>query len=485
MSGPSRLGRAGLALLAIGVVAAFLAAAAFRRLNFDELVTVRSGWLLANHLNGLPSSAMPLNFLAGTLASHVEDPGTLFLVLRLFVAGGVLAALLWALRAAGGGAVTVTALIVTLLQATFVVHGLEFRYEAAILVGLLLAFGALCRGGRSAPLLGLLVPFLAAHHLKGIFFGLVVSALALFSLRRERRLTRVFLAAMAAGFVLWIGGAAASGLLPKVAGFYRQFAGVASNAEHWWPWESLGPAFSRDAVWWIAGASALVVTIRVLSSLPPEARLVSPDLFAAVLAVAGLAFLFMHPHPWAYMLAPPAPFFAFLMARRLLEMPARVAAAVAALFALGLALQGSVGQGGPWVAYSASFNAPRAPEVETLRMLKRLARPGEKVIDPSGLAYFLPPCQPEWYVDSIFLPAARVGHWMAGLKDVSPAECPWVVHTYRIDMLPKTAQRHIRAEYLFVRGGLGLPRGDPRLLTTSWPAIPFGPIPSFFGDEPP
>jgi hypothetical protein len=474
--------RAGLLLTALLLCAAFLSAAAYRRLNFDELVTVRSGWLLVHGIDGLPSSPMPFNVFSGLLATALPDAGALFVVLRLLVAGGTLAALVWTFAAAGRWTVTLAALALTLLQAAFTVHGLEFRYEAAILLALVLGFGWLTRSRRGDFLfLGLAVSLLAAHHLKGAFFGVVLYGLALLKGRGVPGARPRLHAGLIAGLATWLAGAAALGFLPKVIAFYRMFAGLAASAPgRLWPWRALEPAFARDAAWWVAGGAALGWSVVLLIRRSGEERMASPDLPAVTLALASLVFLFLHPHPWAYMLAPAAPFVAFLMVRRFLEMspPAR-AASLLAIF-IGLLLQ-NAGPSPIGSMYWASFEAPRNKEVATLRLLRRVARPGEKVIDPSGLAYFLPPCRPDWYVDSLFLEATRQGRWMADLGSVSPSDCPWVVDTYRLEMLPEAARSLIGSEYLFIPGGLGLPRGDPRLSRPElWNDLALGRIDSFW-----
>ena len=63
----------------------------------------------------------------------------------------------------------------------------------------------------------------------------------------------------------------------------------------------------------------------------------------------------------------------------------------------------------PVAAWRRGFAAPRAPEVEALRRLRAEARSDEGVLDPSGVAYFLPPCTREWYTDTLFAERAERG----------------------------------------------------------------------------
>ncbi len=99
--------------------------------------------------------------------------------------------------------------------------------------------------------------------------------------------------------------------------------------------------------------------------------------------------------------------------------------------------------------------------------MRRLAAPGERVFDPSGLVYFLPPCTREWYVDTLFESGARTGTWMADAAALSPQACPWVLFTYRIGMLPEPVRSNLAWGWERRAWGLGLRRTDARL-----PALP-------------
>lgn len=110
---------------------------------------------------------------------------------------------------------------------------------------------------------------------------------------------------------------------------------------------------------------------------------------------------------------------------------------------------------------------------------RRLAAPGERVFDPSGLAYFLPPCAREWYLDTLFEPGARTGAWMADAAALSPEACPWVLFTYRLEMLPAPAKARLVSGWERRVWGLGLRRGDPRLADLP-PARPGDEITTFW-----
>jgi hypothetical protein len=464
--------------------AAFLVAAALRRLNFDEALALRAGFLSLSHIQAEPPFAMPFTVALGALGRAVWNPGAVFLIARIVVALSVLAAMFRSLRRASGEVgVAALAGTLTLLQATFFVHGLEFRYDAAILLAMLLALPALVRG-RSGDLLllGVLSGWLAAHHIKGVVLAMALGVFGVLRARgRPPALGRFVVGAL--GFVGgWFLLAAALGILPDVLKVYTSFAGVAAGAEtRPGPWEALGGTFRRDAVWWLVALAGVGGTLVRFRGRTLDAEVASPDLWALGLAAVPLGFLFVHPHPWPYMLALPAPFLAFLAARRFLEIPSargRLAATASIVALVGVQ---SLTRFSPFPVFSASLTARRDTEVATLELLRRVARPGDRIIDPSGLAYFLPPCTRQWYLDSLFREKAWKGTWMAGMKSFDPAACPLVLDTYRLGMLPPMVRERLAQNYVGVSGAIGLWVGDPREReAASWPSLPAGVLDSFW-----
>jgi hypothetical protein len=462
--------------------AAFLAVAVTRRLHFDEALLVRSGWLLVGRVEAAPAFAMPATLAAGGLAHAVADPGDLFTFLRLATGLAVLAALAFAARRActSGGQVA-AAMALSLLSYAFVAHGLEFRYDAAILVGLLVAFGLVVRGQEADfAWLGACASLVAAHGVKGLFFGGALLAFGVARALGDRRALVRLAAGAAAAFGAWIALAVATGALPSVVGTYGAFARLGAGAARVWPWQSsLATTFVRDLAFWTVASAAGVSAVRVLRTRGADPRN-EPETWALLFLAATLSFPFVHPLPWPYMLALPAPFAAILMVRRSVawasgraRLPALALAAAALLVQMGV-FQSAVGS-----AYWASIAAPREPEVAALRLLRRLGLPGDRVFDPSGLAYFLPPCTREWYLDTLFQPAAARGEWMADAVSLDPAACPWILFTYRLEMLPPAARVRLARDWERRAWGLGLRRGDGRLselppsrrddeLTTFW-----------------
>ncbi len=454
-------------VLAASLAAALVFAASLRRLHFDEALVIRSGWLLTGHVPASPPFAMPATLAAGAAARWIEDPGALFLALRLLTSVSVLAALAWAARRACASAGQAAAAVcLTLLSYAFVAHGVEFRYDAAILVGLLVAFGLVVRArDGDFALLGGVAAFVAAHHVKGLLLGAAVLA---FGVARgwgdRRRLVRL-LAGAGVVAAAWLAIAAACGILPEVFATDLVFSRLGASTARLWPWQSsMATTFVRDLAFWLAAFAAAIGAILELVRRRPPGWREDVDVWALLFLIVTLGFPFVHPMPWPYMLALPAPFAAILLARRgaawargRARLPALAAVAAAVGFQT-FAARSPVG-----AAYWISLASPREPEVEALRLLRRVASPSERVFDPSGMAYFLPPCTRDWYIDSLFREGAREGTWMAEVPALDPAACPWVLFTYRVDMLPYASKVRLAAGWERRAWGLGLRRGDPRL----------------------
>jgi hypothetical protein len=77
------------------------------------------------------------------------------------------------------------------------------------------------------------------------------------------------------------------------------------------------------------------------------------------------------------------------------------------------------------------------------------------VLDPSGLAYFTPSCNAEWYTDSLFYRLAQRDEWMTHLASELD-ECRFLLRTNRLGMLPEKARIRVEADFVAVPGGGGL-----------------------------
>jgi hypothetical protein len=451
---------------AVALAALFVLLAATRRLNFDESLALRAGRLECLGAGAEPPFVMPATLLFGALSLVVDDPGLVFLLLRLGVAAAVLAALLSLLRASRlSTSRCALAVAVLLAMAAFATHGLEFRYDAAILVGLMLAVAAMARGtagGVSAAAAAL--AFVALHQTKGALLAAVLLPVVAVLNRRVPRLGRSLLVGVAAMLAPWLLLLAARGLTSRWIATYLVFARLGADAPRTALATAIGRTMLRDLAWWSVAALALLTLLR--ASAGGERTRFDRAILAAIFATLGIALL--HPHPWPYMLALPAPFLALVVARRWPAASDRrgqllwLGVGVAAML-----LQAAIGRGLPFDAHRLALKAPRATEVRLLRELRARAEPGDAVLDPTGLVYFLSPCTQQWYIDGLFVEAARRGEWMTELAQGVPANCTWAVNSYRLVALPPNAQHGLAVDYRPAFGALALRRGVTRTLPSA------------------
>ncbi len=429
---------------AIVGVALFLAVAGFRRLNFDESLALRAGRLELQGAAAQPPFVMPTTLLLGAVSFVATSPAPLWLSLRIATAGAVVAAFVALLVAAGisrtRGAI---ALLFLLSQAAFFAHGLEFRYDAGILVGLLLAVAAWIRATPTGfALATAALCFVALHQTKGLLLALVLLAPLLLQARAVPGALPRCLAAGSAVLALWTGVLLVLGLETRWIETITTFLEMSNVSLPAGGLGSLGPSAIRDFAWWILAIGGLVAHLARNSRERSRTR---PEILAAC---SSLGLMTLHPHPWPYMLALPAPFLALLFSRECPDSRDRRAIGRwCALLTSGLALQIVAGGGLPGASHLAARSAPRAPQIAAVERLIALAKPGDRVLDPSGLAYPLPPCTVQWYVDTLFQARISQGLWMAELAAGVPPRCTFALDTYRLGMLPERARRELPRAY--------------------------------------
>lgn len=449
--------RHGLGLVAGGVATVlFLFLAATRRLNFDELLALRAGWLDIAGIEARPAFLMPWTLFLGWASHAIPDPGVLFVSLRLGSAIAVVGSFTWAARACGVGLSGAGfALLLAVLNASFGVHGLEFRYDAPILVGLLAGAALLARSGPAPALqLGAIAGLVALHHLKGAFFAAGLFALLLrVSTQRSRDVTRFGIAFVGVG-ASWASLVAALGLFPRWIASLEQFFSLAGGTRRAPFAETMGPTLMADFAWWLV---VLTVIVRSIGRQRREAAPGGRREILLALGGLGVAFWVLHPHAWPYLAAPPV---ALLSLLAVAEADVRRDGLwLAGIVVVGLAIQMAKPAWRPLDFQRRSFAAPISEEVAALRRLRGALAPDDRVLDPSGIAYFVPPCTQDWYVDSLFAERIASGRWMAELAGGIPLECTLAVDTYRLRALPASAIRSLRREFLSVGGGVAV-RGD-------------------------
>ncbi len=180
----------------------------------------------------------------------------------------------------------------------------------------------------------------------------------------------------------------------------------------------------------------------------------------------GVAFLFVHPHPWPYLLTSFLPFWALLAAEELTHQLGegrwKRILSIALILLIGHVL---ISSHLVFNTYYAAMSPQNAQQVSSLRLLRELAVEGDTVLDPSGLAYFLPPAHPDWYSDTLFREKAMQGKYMIGLEEVIPSNCTWALNTYRVSYIHPKIYAEVRRSYTQIGGGLLLHRDDPRIKT--------------------
>jgi hypothetical protein len=484
--------------LAAAVLAAFLAVlfvltAATRRLNFDESLALHAGWLHWHHVDAAPAFYMPWTLALGWLGTAVGDPGWAIRTARVVAALAVLAALAFAFRRLGlrGWRLGLT-FALTLAVGPFAVHAYELRYDTAMLLGMLIACGCLARC-RDVDffVLGLTVAWLASHHLKGVFFAAAVLAAAVLAIVRvashpnadvdSRRATRPaagLAGGLAAGAAIWLVVVLVLGGWHPFVATYRTFLGLAVATERVGPWQSFHRYLERNPLWWLAALACAVATLAALLRRRGRgwgesgAAPVPGAGWPLTLALPALAFPFLHPHPWPYMLALPVPFLAAVLTQTVSRRS----------WAAGLALAWVlVSVSLPWSPYLRALRAPAAPEIASLRWLAGRLRPGDRVVDPSGIAYFVPPCGRQWYLDTLFAQLEAQGRWMQGADGPAAEGCAWMADTYRLGLLRPALRHRLAGRYVPIGGGLFLRSDDPRLAEIGrLPILPQAEIASFW-----
>lgn len=461
-------------LLAAVAGAVFFALAVTRRLNFDETLALRSGWLDLAGEDSAPAFLMPWTLLAGAVGHVLSDAGSVFVTLRLLAAGGVAYAYALALRAASVSVVGLAAVAgLALANAAFATHALEFRYDAAVLILLLVAYRLLVLG--SSPLvLGAVAGILSLHHLKGAYYAAGVAVILLLVSADRRRDLRRFAAGMTAALAVWTVLLLSLGLLGRQMESLRAFYTLAASAERASLMETLGPTLRRDLAWWLLVMTAIVRVVLLRQRGPGECR----DIVAIALAALGIGFWIIHPHAWAYLAALPVPFLLIYASRafdggwKALRWPILAASG-------GVVLQLASAAPAPLAHLTQAFAAPMANEVTMLRALRQEAKPKDRVLDPSGVVYFVLPCIPQWYLDSLYLERMTAGDWMRELQPGLPGACTLVLDTYRIRALPPETKRAFGRDFRLLASGLAV-RQD-RLLSAELENAPgSGSVESFW-----
>jgi hypothetical protein len=92
-------------------------------------------------------------------------------------------------------------------------------------------------------------------------------------------------------------------------------------------------------------------------------------------------------------------------------------------------------------------------QVASLRLLKEVLRPDDRIIDPSGLAYFVRPALAFWYSDSLF--RQRYQEAVASAEDLKGVDAASLaLQTYRLQWLPAELRQRLGLDIARSCGGV-------------------------------
>lgn len=427
-----------------------------RKLNFDETLALRSGWNYVNNIDAAPSFFMPLVYLEGLLTEIVHKPSVVFFLLRLFAVTTVSISLIWALWKPNKY-VTMFNVTWCFLSGAFFAHSFEFRYDLAILVGWLLGLGILRR--RLSPVWsGLILAWLLSHHMKGIFFGIgfafiftaelyyksVFSALktkhfsTFFSLNKnEHTKMFVFLRTAFLAKIFWIGIVLLLGKFEYFINTYQTFSQLAVDVPHQLLSKELLFRIQNDLGWWITTGFILLMFL-FFNRDKKEFHITRDMKLGLAFGMVPTVFILFHPHPWPYMIVPIVPGIALFISNALLNLTQykkkRFLYGMIPLFVLFV-------QNVDQVSYA--FTANRTEQNQAMDLLITEIQTDDTVLDPTGLAYFMPSCVEQWYIDGLFQHLHSENTWMAEL-DIS--ECDWILHTHRLNIIDPEYENLPRCE---------------------------------------
>jgi len=433
-----------LLLLAVCVVAACR-----RELNFDEMLSVRVGWLLFTSETQGFHLAMPYTVITGAAAHIIDDPRVLFAALRIIGFGAFILCAFRAARYTGFSAFERDAwLSVMLTNGGFLNHIIEVRYDLPIVTIYLAAAVAIFNSAAASPMfVGLCLGLLAVHHLKGLLLacGLFVAYLIILSPSQPRSMT-LLSSIRVAGYALlvvvsWYVLAWAFGFDEHVLGLYLQFLDVSRHAHFLDKWSSLFERMDRDSLWWtVVGILALLGLAKTWTDRSHLLR------FSLVVAPPVL-FTIAHPHPWAYSVIYIVPVFSIGAVKGIQWLSERLKQTSLRMSAVCLI-------GVPILLLMCTSNniatllqSDWHDEMEALRYARRTLGPSDRVVDPAGFLYFAKPADPEWYTDSLVRQLVALGRWQHDMA-ASVISAEYAVESYRLAWLPPDVLPVLRQNFM-------------------------------------
>ena len=422
-------------LLALGALVGLVVVCPqfFRQLNLDEALVLRAGWLSLEGFDAKPAFWMPWTAILGIL-SHLPIPTwLLWLSIRCFTAALLGLSYLYAIRQFSQHGLWLY--LALLLSGPYVlVHGFEFRYDAAILIGIFTTLGLISSKHRYRFIgIGSCIAWIGLHHLKGVYFA--AALLGIFSLYRIKdaflvkatpiRLVFLQLFSSILGFTaLWLCITLSLGRQHEFIELYRGFFNL---SQHTYPvhFQFLVESLKRYPLHLALG---LIMIFRACMLRHQTSETAQSFL---LMALTATIFPFLHPHPWAYMGIPIAALIAPLIGEFILSLPKSWSRSVTISFLilwLATPWRGVFGE----IRYSMKHNF--LLEAHFVDWLRDDSNKELKIFDPTGIVYSAKPCLQEWYYDSIFEYWFQNGQWLKGL-DSTINSCDAIVRSWRTEQL--------------------------------------------------
>ena len=444
-----KLVRPALIAMAVALTSLMIIQSVMRRLNFDEWLILRAGWLITSQEPSNLHFLMPWTWLAGHMDQLLPSAPILVTVVRLMTAATILTTLAWALKAHHRSwHDALHAYLLTLSCGAFIAHGIEFRYDAVVLCAWMAAWGALAHPtpGR-LRIVGALIVVLALHQTKGLLYAAALTLITwAINNRQEPKSWRQVLIGALMAAVPWFSLLLAQGLLDEQVAVYAQFARL--RTELGAPaWTELLAQLRNDTYWWALAATATAMAIR-------RQILGSALHITSIMAIPPIAFILVHPHPWPYMLVPCIPLLSSLCITALATRPKTFTMFAACLTLAVFAMPHHIH----------ALQADGRDDLQLLAQLRAVQTSDDRVLDPSGAAYFIKPATPYWYLDGLFRHRLAQGTWHPAPEN--PESLPqFVLRSYRLDWMDSFSPDLLGQHYENACHWLWIKKGDPRAKT--------------------
>ena len=327
-------------------------------------------------------------------------------------------------------------------------NGIEFRYDAVVLCAWMAAWGALAHPtpGR-LRIVGALIVVLALHQTKGLLYAAALTLITwAINNRQEPKSWRQVLIGALMAAVPWFSLLLAQGLLDEQVAVYAQFARL--RTELGAPaWTELLAQLRNDTYWWALAAAATAMAIR-------RQILGSALHITSIMAIPPIAFILVHPHPWPYMLVPCIPLLSSLCITALATRPKTFTMFAACLTLAVFAMPHHIH----------ALQADGRDDLQLLAQLRAVQTSDDRVLDPSGAAYFIKPATPDWYLDGLFRHRLAQGTWHPAPEN--PESLPqFVLRSYRLDWMDSFSPDLLGQHYENACHWLWIKKGDPRAKT--------------------